>query len=462
MPLLSKNFPHLSRIVFEMRRVYRKLFSVQEIESSSQLQWMLGASLLYLFFTFNNWAGNTSVTVEAAQQGRAVCWPYFQHCSDYFFLHMLPYGYSQTIFYMVLYGVMMLIVWAMWRQKWTTAHALYALLILWEMAVVYVFSFQSAAPYHYYHIILGLMLIFASHKEFFLKLSFVLMYFLSATTKIDSTWILGSYFTSLENGLPIFPGWSTPLLTNAVMFMQMIGSWFLISKRAALRHIAFVYFMFFHFYSGVFVLYEYPTVTLPTLAVLFGPMYRYTPIPFGRKTIVGWVILVIVCAVQALGFIAPGDRRITMEGNKFGMFMFEANHQCAVTITSYTDTKVSSSTPGFAPDGCSGQYCHTRSTSKRTAGILARTDVYESGSSWNRCYPYIWWSKLHLQCGLRPGLTRVALRIDHSINGGPFYRIVDEPDVCSLSYLPFGPNSWIKSPPEAPAIGLPVRNAYHY
>jgi hypothetical protein len=364
--------------------------------------------------------------------------------------------------YMALFAMMLTIVWAMWRNHWTLAHALMLILFVWDALITLIFSFNAAAPYGYYHLILTAVLLFASQKEFFLKISFILMYFLSATTKIDSTWILGTYFSTLKLGLPLFPAFSTALLTNLVMGMQMIGCWFLVSKRTPLRYAALAYFAFFHWYSGIFVLYKYPTITLPSLLILFGPLYRQTPIPFGRKTVVGWIILLLVCVFQILGFAAPGDRRLTLEGNKFGMFMFEANHQCIVTVTSYIESDAKPENRSYPLGDCSDATCLVLTTAHREGSMLVRTDRYESGNSWNRCYPYVWWSRLHRQCELKSNTKRIGFTMEHSINGGPFYRIVDLPNICDIAYKPFGPNTWIMSPPDAPITGYPVQNVYRY
>ncbi len=453
----------LEQPLHDITQRYRSLFHIEEIERESILQWAFGGTLFFFFVAFNRWIGSSTITIEAAERGTNVCWPYLPDCARFFFLHDVGMGYSQTIFYMALYAVMLLIVWCMWRRHWVLAHALMVPLLLWEILVVLVLSFSDGAPYYYYHITLASLLLFAAHKEFFLKLAFVFMYFMSATTKLDSTWILGNYFTGLRDGLAIFPDALAPLFTNAVIFMQMIGAWFLMSRNRLLQRGAFIYFLIFHLYSGVYVSYFYPSVSLPPLLILFGPMYRYTPIPFDRKAAVGCLILFLVAVFQLLGFLAPGDRRITLEGNKFGMFMFEANHQCIVTTGTYANdlpARVNfENDPGTR---CDSFFCLVkRSTKQIGEGALSlREERYESGTAWNRCYPYEWWSRTQAICK-REGTDHVSLRIDHSINGEPFYRIVDEEDICNTTYRTFGPNTWIQEPPEAPLIGYPVTNTYN-
>lgn len=453
-------FKFLNRV----RDSYRRLFSVEEIEQSIVLQWSLGASLLFFFVTFYRWFRSSQLSIESAEEGLAVCWPYFQDCARFFFFHDAEHGYSQSIFYMAIYAVMLLIAWCMWKRKWTLAHALLAVLFVWEVLAAFVLTYDFAAPYLYYHVVLTAMLLFATHKEFFLKFSFIFMYFMSVTVKFDPGWILGTYFTSLRDGLPLLPDSLTPLITNVVIFMQTIGCWFLISKRKILQRLSFVYFLVFHLYSGIFVQYHYPSVSLPPLLILFGPMYSYTPIPFSRKATVGWIVIALVAVFQILGFVAPGDRRMTLEGNKFGMFMFEANHQCIVTVGTYTKVSDAAQRPDWeSPAGtrCQGFFCLVKTTTRNINDGTCREERYESGTGWNRCYPYERWARYHDKCARDENISRISLQIDHSINGGPFYRTVDVQNICDLPYYAFKPNPWIKSPPEAPLIGHPVTNTYN-
>lgn len=443
---------------------YRKMFSINELEREPVVQWMFGAMLFYFFVSFGIWVGRSDITAEVARRGGAVCWPYFQQCADWYFLHVLPYGYSQTTLYMCLYAVMVLIVYLMWKKSWVYAHALLFLLLVWKTFVVFVLSYTISGPYDYYHIILTAALLFLPYKEYFLKLIFVLLYFMSVTVKFTPAWIAGTYFTSMVGGAPFLPDWFVPIATNIVIFGQIIECWFLLSKHRLLQRISFAYALFFHLYSGILVLYNYPSISVPAIVILFGPMYRHTPTPFTKKALYGWALVVLIGLFQLLGFIIPTDRYITLEGNRFGMFMFEANHQCVVTVTSYYTSKRSSNNDFEAPDGtqCQGFYCITKRQTTVSATGTVQEIRYESGTAWNRCDPYEWWSRLQQQCPKNPTLTRIALQLDHSINGSPFYRIVDTPNICDEEYRPFAHNPWILIPPEAKEVGYPAQNWYHY
>ena len=121
-----------------------------------------------------------------------------------------------------------------------------------------------------------------------------------------------------------------------------------------------------------------------------------------------------------------------MEGNYYGMYMFEANHQCIANSTIFSKN-----------------------------GEIISTDLKESISARNRCEAYEEFFRLKNICKMFPEIGRIELKFDHSINGGPFYRIIDEKNVCELDYKAFSHNKWIKTPEEgAKMTGYPVKNVY--
>jgi hypothetical protein len=448
---------------FERR--WGQWFNLHEIENSSALQWAFGAILFFFFLTFNRWIAVSITTIDAAQRGYGVCWPYFQDCTWLYFLQALPLGYSQTAFYMALYAVMLGVVFYMWRGQWARAHMLMTLLFAWKAFVMFVLSYVIAGPYDYFHIIFAFVLLFLPFKEYFLKLTIVVLYFLSGLVKLDGTWILGTYFTTMQEGLPLLPTALTPLFTNLVVFSQVAGAWFLLSSRPWLRNAALAFFILFHLYSGILVYYHYPSVSLPLLIILFGMYARYQRPPWNSRAAAGWIFVIALFLFHIPPYFIEGDRRLTLEGNRYGMFMFEANHQCVAEVSAH-----------LKPDGdfveplsgtttaleCGGQTCLVSREVYEQDGLVVRKERFETGASWNRCDPYEYFRRAKQRCALSPAVEKIGLVFDHSINGGPFYRIVNEENLCDLEYMPFSHNEWIKLPPEAPPVGLPVKDAYRY
>ena len=413
-----------------MRNRYRALFSVREIENGRILQWAFGAAVLGYFIAFLGWMGSSATTIDAVARGVHSCWPYFQNCGDFYFLRALPEGYSQTFLYMVFFGMLVAVVYYIAERRWTAAHMALVPAFLWHATVTFVLTELMIGNYDYYLFTFGLILLFLPHKEFFLKLSLVFFYFLSTIAKMHEAWVIGTYFSSLKTGLPLFPDWSIPLMTNFVIFMEMIATWFLLGRNRVLQRSVLMFFIAFHLYSGLLVGYRYPATVLPMLIILFGPWYRYTPPPFDKKSLFGWMLIVLMLVLQLIPKFIPGDEKMTLEGNKYGLYMFESNHQCVSTATIYLEN-----------------------------GMTA-TLTDESVVARARCDPYRYWFRLRASCDL-PDIEHIAWTFDHSINGGPFYRIVDVPDACTLTYAPFEHNAWIRTAKDAPSIiGYPVENVY--
>jgi len=445
-------------IVSRVASSYERFFSLAEIRESVVLRLYFGASLFFTFITFYNWVLVPTVAVESVNSGAAVCWPYFQRCHEFFFFHDTRIDDSRGIFYAILLTVLVAAAIGILRNRWTLAHAAAVVLFAWEALVVFAFSYSVAQPYYYYHLILTAILLFIPHKLYFLKFAFVFLYFMSVTVKFDPGWILGTYFSSLAHGLPLVPRDMIPIASNLVIFSQVVGCWFLLARHPRLQAATFYTFLGFHLYSSILIFYMFPAAVIPPLVILFGPLYRYTAPPVSWSAAFGWAFIACIALFQILGFVTPGDRRLTLEGNKFGMFMFEANHQCVATIQKYEDgTGIPLEWKANRGAPCASPYCKVAESVSVTGTSTISRSRFESGGPSTRCDPYEWWFRLQQQC-TKDTVTRISLQFDHSINGGPFYRIVDASDICGLGYAMFRHNDWIRVPPEAQVIGYPVTN----
>jgi len=413
---------------------YRRVFFIEEIEQSLVLKWVFGATLFSHFVAFNSWFYQRAMTVDTVLAHQHVCWPYFQNCGDFAFLRTLPEGYSQPFLYAFLFGTLLASFYFIYKRDWLRAHATLVPSFVWHTLGTFVLTGALSGNYEYYMFALTGILLFFPHKEFFLRLVLVLFYFLAGALKIHEGWILGTYFSAIKIGLPLFPDWSIPIWTNLVIFMEIVGAWFLFSKKWILQRLSLSFWTAFHLYSSLLVGFRYPSVVLPTLLILFGGPYRKTLIPCDRKSIVAWVLVGALIPLQFVSVAIPGDTKLTLEGNKYGLYMFEANHQCISQINMYD-----------------------------SEGVPQDTSYYESENARNRCDPYSFWFRMQQECDVYSGSgMTVAWTFDHSINGGPFLRIVDEKDVCALKYKAFGHNEWIKTEKDnPPVIGYPVENIYY-
>ncbi len=401
-----------------------------EIAQNKILQWSLGALVFVYFLVFSTWISDTSITKGALENLNYICPPYFQSCESFYFLNALPHGYSHNAVYMGFFALFGWCVYLIFKKEWRKTQFFLLPIFLWHSAHIFFATDTRSANFEYYLICFGVILLFLPHKEFFLKTTLVFLYVLSTAAKIHPSWIEGSYFTALRLGIPGFPYWSIPLVTNLVIIVEMIGSWFLLSKNIRVQRIFFWFFVLFHLYSGMLVEYRYPATVLPFLLILFGPLYTYTPVPLDKKSLMGWVFVAILLFLQLSPKLIPGDEKLTMEGNKYGLYMFEANHQC------YSEAEI------YFSDGRM-QERNARST-----------------FAWSRCQPYEYWFSFKKMCERDDSIKRIKWTFNHSINGGPFFKIVNEQNACELIYNPFGHNEWIKTENEAEITGYPVKNIY--
>lgn len=404
----------------------------QEFIHNKVLQWALGAQLLNYFYAFVVWVWTYSMTTQAVENFDYVCPPHFQDCGRFYIFEYLTDGYSYTGFYMLLFALLLWCVYLFSQKKWQLVLWLMMPLFLWHTLVTTMFVERIMGNFDYYVIAFGVVLLFLPHKEFFLKLTIVTFYVISTVAKNHPAWIAGDYFHALRTGLPIFPDWSIPLWTNLVIMMEMVGAWFLMSKHKVLQRSSLTFFTAFHIYSGFLVAYRYPSIVLPMLLILFGPWYRHTQVPLDKKSIAGWTFIIFLFVGQFTPRFVAGDDKLTFEGTKYGLSMFESNHQCISDASLYLS------------DGRMEQF--------------VRTNPYAN----ERCNPYVYWFQLKQMCERRPDVERISWTFDHSINGDPFLRTVDIENVCDTKYRVLRRNLWIKTHDDAPeSIGFPVQNRYY-
>ena len=400
------------------------MFFVQEFTHNKVLQICLGVSTFAYFIVFSSWIGRQMVTNKAVTDLTYRCQPYLQNCEAFYFLNALPQGYSQTLWYMFIFGALVFIVYLLMKKRWLEACILLLLPYLWHAGNTFIMTDFARDNYEYYVFIFTSILLFFPHKEFFIKLSLVLFYVLSTFAKVHPAWITGGYFTNLQLGLPLFPAWSIPLLTNFVMLMEMVGAWFLLSKHPWLQRTALAFFITFHLYSGILVEYRYPATVLPMILAVFGPFYRWTPPPLTKRSVLSWSLMALLVFMQ----LTPK----MIEGNGYGLYMFETNHQCVSEATF--------------------NYNNGASETESEVSSLAR----------NRCDPYRDWFLYNKLCERYPDIDSISWTFDHSINGDDFLRIIDVANVCALDYKATSHNPWIKTYNDNPeAVGKAVKNIYY-
>lgn len=419
--------------------MYKRLFNIEELENSKLLQFLYYAVIFSFFVTFYGWISRDVGSISSIAQNTYICPPYFTSCYKLFFYQILPYGYSQSFFYVILYVILLYGALSAYKKDWVSAHKALLVTFSWKFIWVFFLSYSVAGNFDYYDMGFAFVLLFLQNKAYFAKLMFVWFYFLASTIKIHEGWIFGTYLTSLITGAPFFSNKLTPFFTNIVIVMQIVGSWFLFSKNKILQRLSFLYFSMFHIYSGILVNLRYIAISIPALYILFANdkhIDEDADKPFevkkvDRSTVFGYTFMFSILAFQMIAYYIPGDQKKTLEGNYYGLYMFEANHQCISTATFYFKD-------GREP--------------------LVRTR--ENHLANNRCDAYRYYFALHNLCK-DSSFNKISWTFDHSINGHKYERMVDEENVCTLTYSPLAHNKWIKMDREASTINTPVyKNGY--
>ncbi len=392
--------------------------SFKEVNNSTILK------IIYYIFILN------SIIFFFDFETNSLCWPHFQNCKDFLSFTSLPFSYNLNYFTVYMFGWLIAGTVFFYKKEYSLAWLSLFFVFIFRVYFTF-FDNYNSGNFNYYDIYLMFIYLFLPKKELFLKVTFVWLYFLSSTIKLDESFILAKYFTTLKLGAPIFDNYSIVILSNVVILMQMVGAWFLFSKNQKIRTLVYIYMTVFHFYSGFLVGYRYIITSVPFLIILFNKEFhsnydiKSELNNESKKNIPGILFLFFLLILQTTPYTLEGNHKITLEGNNYGLYMFEANHQCKSEV--WLDNKV------------------------------IKTDY--SNDARSRCDPYVYLKKYKYLCGTYKN-KKIQWSLISSINGGAFYEIVRTEDLCNLEYKPFTKNNWIKDEKQAIIIGYPTYNYY--
>lgn len=410
-----------------MLEVYRSLFSIDEIERDRGLQRLYWALIAGFFISFIFWVSDRTVTLEAVQSGTHVCLPYFQNCESLFFLSEVSWlspAFLYAFLTLTLVGSMMFAL----RGNWLRANVLIWPAALWKIFYLGLLANGAGTDYEYFHLPVLFVFMISANKWYFSRLTFVVVYTLSATMKFDSSWIVGNYFSSLEFGLPLFPNVLVPFITNAVSIFEIFTPWLLLSGNRKWRWFALASWIAFHIYSVQLVDFRYPLHCLTMVLALFYEAPTSSWRKRTHKDFASYMVLATLYLLTLLPAIIPGDAKYNLKSMKMGVRMFDANHQCTSSlVVTHKDGRT-------------------------------ETIRLASKSAMKRCPPYVVWYQARNICR-DSAIESVSWKFNSSVNGGPFYTLVDRANICGTRYEIFEKNDWFLEPEDsAPVAGYPKRN----
>lgn len=358
---------------------------------------VLFSTLLFLF-DYNQFSF-TGFNVD-----EKTCWPHFPQCRD-FSLTAVPESYTSNVFFMFLFAGILACLYYIWKNRPEVYLKIFASLVGLKVFIYFFWTFTEHHNFAYFHLMPATaFLLNKKNRIFAAQVTWALAYSLSAAVKLDDSWILGTYFTPLELGMPFVPRELIPLGSLFVIFLEIIVSWTLLSDR--LKQASTWIWTGFHTYSVILVGFFYPTRCIASLWTLFlgqSPQENPAPKVLNKKT---FLFLFLMTGLQVIPYTFAEEPRMIMRWEGYGFNMFDANFQCLIEY----------------------KYGNQR-------------EVIIRKSSMHRCSPRKYLDLAKMRCAREK--KPVSYRMIKSINGEPFYEIVKLENACREDFLMFGENSWL-------------------
>lgn len=364
-----------------------------------------------------------SYRTEAAD-GFQRCLMPFLRCYEWPLPTAMPGSYANGFLFAAVLGWLVFTFWQLLRDNRKLWLASLSGLLLFKVFYNFIWHFSELQNFDFFHLFpLAAFLLNSRDRLGAARLMWVLLLSFSAMVKLTDAWIVGSYFSNLKLGLPLFPDWSIPFVTNGVILFEILGSLALLTRRWAKP--AFWTWVVFHVYSAILVGFTYP---VRCLAVLFALFFN-TPFADRARWQLGWstrVLMGVFVILQLLPRFYAEDPHRTLRFEGYMFNMFQANYQCSAEFEFFD----------------SGQ---------------KRVRQMTENSARKRCSPFHYLQRAQHLC--RRTTQPVSLKLDQSLDGQPFYRIVDLTDACSAKASLFGANPWLRGELESILVGYPDRNA---
>ena len=183
------------------------------------------------------------------------CHQFFPSCGDY----ILYPGVPQLI--LIAFGILSILGMILWVANWQRFAWWLTLGLLILKFFLFIGRFGMMGNYHLMHFLFTVVFLCASNGLQIYRWTFVVVYFLAGLLKLNLEWLSGA---ALVN-----PSWlSGPWLSFGlayVVVLEIVVSWFLMSRNRLLRIAALVQFIIFHIFSWHVVGPFYPLTMLGLL-----------------------------------------------------------------------------------------------------------------------------------------------------------------------------------------------------
>lgn len=338
--------------------------------------------------------------------GPYVCQPIFQNCE---YLRNLIFNFTNINYFhgfLIFFGTSLFLSIYFLFKKWKKAFAASFLLNYFIFLLIYIFYGYVNFAFRFPTIVIFFafsILIFSPRNRInFLRLFFVMFYFLSSITKLNNPfWILG-YLP-----LPFIPQTSAIYLENAFIVLQMILPFLLLINNNRLRLGLAIFLEGFHLYTFANVGIDFSFWTTPFIYLLFIESKENFELPSIKENLITYSILAYIIILNFIRLIIPGNDYFTMEGSNLGFNMFQHTAKCAVS---------------YDEDG--------KPIQRHMFGLYT-------------CDPYLLYMKRKEYC---KDHDKADLRV-YTDDGYFTNKLIDEENVCVLKYSAFSRNYWIRDNP---------------
>ena len=356
------------------------------------------------------------------------CWPHWQGCRSLAFPADFPYSYAYTTLFAGILLILCFSFWAVIANKQKHYLGGLWLLTLFKIFFFFIWRFHDQHNFAMFHLLPTLAFLINKENRIFAgQVVWCLCYFLAGLVKVSDGWIVGTYFSNLELGLPFVPLALVPLATNFIFFAETTMGWTLLSRKWGRS--SFWFWTFFHVYSAILVGFYYPIRCLAMMWALFLPhlkpdfqlqSHRTNRLNLGTILLISFLVL-----LHMVPFAFNEDPKWTLRWQGYGFNMFDANYQCVTEMNYTQESKI-------------------------------KNVKREIAMSRFRCSPALALEDAKNLC--ESTKNAVSLSIIKSVNGSPFYKIVDLKDACNEKFSLLGANEWINKNPTQ-VEGYPVPNA---
>ncbi|MFN7904151.1 MAG: hypothetical protein ACK5P5_03115 [Pseudobdellovibrionaceae bacterium] len=249
-----------------------------------------------------------------------------------------------------------------------------------------------------------------------------LCYFLSAFVKFTDGWIAGTYFSSLQMGMPLVHNNLIPAFTHFVILAEIFMGFALLS--AKWRKISFLLWILFHLYSTILVGFFYPVRCLVMLTALFYADLHTNKDIIPRINFKTILFFILIVAMQTMPVFFQENPQMTLRTEGYGFSMIDANYQCSMTIKNVD---------------------------------LNHQLIYQkkSKSARGRCGAKRAWDTIQHQCSKHPK-SNLFVELDLSLNGEPFRKVIQGDKACEWSFPFWGTIPWFNE--NGPVVGYPNYN----